>query len=50
MVVELAADSAAQAVQDENEVRTRLSGTDRENLAILERSRSMFLKIKDVKR
>lgn len=49
-ILEVAADSAAQAVQDVHEVRTRLSGTDRENLSILEKNRSMFLKIQDVKR
>jgi hypothetical protein len=49
-VLELSADSAAQAARDVNEVRTRLSDANRGNLSILERSRSMFLKIKDVKR
>jgi hypothetical protein len=49
-ILELTADSAAQAAQAVNEVRTKLSGADRENLPILEKSRSMFLKINDVKR
>jgi hypothetical protein len=49
-ILELTADSAAQAAQDVNEVRTKLSGIDRENLPILEKSRSMFLKINDVRR
>lgn len=49
-VLELSADSAAQAVQDVSEVPSRLSGADHENLSMLEKSRSMFLKIKDVNR
>jgi len=49
-ILELTADSAAQAAQDVNEVRTRLGGSGRENLGMLEKSRSMYLKINDVKR
>jgi hypothetical protein len=49
-ILELTADSAAQAAQDVNEVRTRLGSRDRKNIGILEQSRSMYLKINEVKR
>jgi len=49
-VVELTADSSAQAAQNVREVRTRLSVADQANLPVVEESRSMFLQIKDAKR
>jgi hypothetical protein len=49
-VIELTADSAEQAAQNVQEVRTRLSEADQANLSVIEGTRSLFLQIKDAKR